>query len=61
MALRLQLYLSRVNILPNPLKLFFRKCLRNVSVIPIYGLVLIADFYERANKLEEALESTTLH
>ena len=56
MILRLQSYLSQVNALTDPLKMLFRVVLQSVSAVPIYGLILIADFYQRVNKLEESLE-----
>ena len=56
MVLGLQSYLSRVNVLTDPLKMLFQMILRSASAIPIYGLIAIADFYEKVNKLEEALD-----
>ena len=50
MVRRLQ-FLSGVSALTGPLKLFFHNIVRSVSAIPIYRLILIADFYQRANKL----------
>ena len=54
--LRLQSHLLRVKILTDPLKLLFRIILQNVSIIHLYGLLAIAVFYQRVNKLDEALE-----
>ena len=56
MVLGLRSYLSRVSVLTDPLKMLFRAILRNVSAIPIYALIIIGDFYQRVNKLGEALE-----
>ena len=54
--LRLQSHLLKVKILTDPLKLLFRIILQNVSIIHLYGLLAIADFYQRVDKLDEALE-----
>ena len=56
MVLGLKSYLSRINVLTDPLKILFHVILRNASTVPIYGLISIAGFYVRVNKLEEALE-----
>jgi len=54
--LRLQSHLLKVKILTDPLKLLFRIILQKASSIHLYGLLAIADFYQRVDKLDEALE-----
>lgn len=55
-VLGLQSYLSRENDITDPLELQLRTILRRASEIPIYGLIVIANFYLRVNKPGEALE-----
>ena len=54
--LRLGTHLQRVKVLTNPLKLLFRIILQKSHAIPVYVLLVVADFYYRLDKWEEALE-----
>jgi tetratricopeptide (TPR) repeat protein len=54
--LRLGTHLQRVKVLTNPLKMLFRIILQKSHAIPVYVLLVVADFYYRLDKWEEALE-----
>ncbi|KAI9731058.1 MAG: hypothetical protein M1834_005521 [Cirrosporium novae-zelandiae] len=56
LLLRLQYYLQKVQVLTDPLKILFRLILQKASVIPVYALLLIGDFYRKVNKFEQALD-----
>jgi hypothetical protein len=58
-VLRLQSHLLKVKVLTDPLKLLFRLILQKVSVIPLYALLAIGNFYYNLDKLDEALEVYT--
>jgi tetratricopeptide (TPR) repeat protein len=54
--LRLQYHLRHAKVLTDPLKMLFRIILQKSPIIPIYALVVIAEWYCRIEKLEEALQ-----
>jgi tetratricopeptide (TPR) repeat protein len=54
--LRLGTHLQRVKVLTDPLKMLFRIILQKSHAIPVYVLLVVADFYYRLDKWEEALE-----
>ncbi|MCJ1411392.1 hypothetical protein MMC19_005481 [Ptychographa xylographoides] len=55
-ALRLQQSLKRFHHLTDPLELLLRLILRKASSIPVYGLLAVANFYNRVSKYREAIE-----
>ncbi|PMD64205.1 uncharacterized protein K444DRAFT_506864, partial [Hyaloscypha bicolor E] len=54
--LKLGTHLQRVKVLTDPLKMLFRTILQKSHAIPVYVLLVIADFYYSLDKWEEALE-----
>jgi tetratricopeptide (TPR) repeat protein len=54
--LRLQYHLRHAKVLTDPLKMLFRIILQKAPIIPIYALLVIAEWYCRIEKLEEALQ-----
>ncbi|XTI89109.1 hypothetical protein V2W45_1343896 [Cenococcum geophilum] len=56
MILKLQSHLRRVKILNDPLRMLFGVILRVADKIPVHVLLVIGMFYDRLDKLEDALK-----
>lgn len=54
--LRLNSVLRKARVLVDPLKILFELILSKTSKIPVYALIVVADFYSRVDKDQEALE-----
>ena len=59
-VLRLQQSLKRFCHLTDPLEVLLRLILKNASIIPVYGLLVIAYFYYRVSKYREAIEVSSV-
>ena len=56
MILKLQSHLRRVKILNDPLRMLFGFILQMADKIPVHVLLVIGTFYDRLDKLEDALK-----